>query len=106
MSLQFSHFSNSDLEHISLILGLYSKRKISDLGDYFGYLYEIDKNNNSGIIYMVDDEGYVLVYNKSIKKLDLWITLPDSGLEGFYNDLVSIDEKLSADDKHFLRCLD
>lgn len=50
---------------------------------------------------MVDDEGYVLVYNKSIKKLDLWLTLPDSGLEG----LVSIDEKLSADDKHFLRCL-
>lgn len=106
MSLSFSRFNNSDLQHIALILDLYSKRKISHLGDYFGNLWEIDKNENSGYIYMVDDDYNVLMYNKSIGKLDLWISLPESGIEGFYEDLVKLDNELPVEDKHYLRCLD
>lgn len=100
MSLQLSQFNNSDLQHIALILDLYSKRKITNIGDCFKYLWEIDKNENSGLIYMVDDDYNVLVFNKSLGKLDLWITLPESGIEGFYDDLVKLDS-----DKHYLKYL-
>lgn len=55
---------------------------------------------------MVDDDYTVLAYNESLGKLDLWISLPDSRIEGFYADLVKLDEELSVEDKHYLRILD
>jgi hypothetical protein len=85
------------------LLEAWSDQKLSSLAkQYFEGLEDWGYNPNSGFVFLVDQDYNVLMYNDSIKKLDLFLSTPNEGQEGFIEDLLIDYEYLVYEDKEFV----
>lgn len=103
---QFNDFGYKELSEASDLLRLYSLGAISRLAsDYFSgpYGISIGFNNMSGNVFLVDEDFNVLMDTGG--QLDLFITTPYGGEEGFYDDLMDIYDELDEEDQEYLDSL-
>ena len=82
----FGKFGYREIEMVTDLLTEYKKRNYTSLAnDYFDWsTMKPAFNMNSGYVFLTDDDYNVVMLNDD-GKLDLYITLPSSGVEGFYN---------------------
>jgi len=86
------------------MLNAWADQNLSSLAKkYFGELTEWGFNPQTGFVYLTDEDFNVLMYNDSMKKLDLFLSTPDEGQEGFIEDLAREFNYLTEDDKDFVR---
>ena len=103
---QFNDFGYKELREASDLLRLYSLGAVSRLAsDYFSGPYGISVgfNNMSGNVFLVDEDFNVLMNTGG--QLDLFITTPYSGEEGFYDDLMEMYNELDPEDQEYLDSL-
>jgi hypothetical protein len=85
------------------LLEAWSDQNLSSLAkQYFEGLEDWGFNPESGFVFLVDRDYNVLMYNDSIKKLDLFLSTPDEGQEGFIEDLLIDYKYLVYEDKEFV----
>jgi len=85
------------------MLVAWSDQKLSSLAKkYFGPLTDFGFNRNSGNVYLVDEDYNVVMFNDSIKKLDLFLSTPYEGQEGFIEDLLIDYKTLNEEDQDFV----
>ena len=85
------------------LLEAWSDQKLSSLAkEYFEGLEDWGFNPNSGFVFLVDRAYNVLMFNESIGKLDLFLSTPYEGQEGFIEDLLIDYENLVYEDKEFV----
>ncbi len=90
-TIKFDGFGNRELAIAAEILTAYSENKKSLLVDsQFGKISEISFNPNSGNVYAIDEDYNCILMNGDT--LDLWLSSPYSGHEGFYADLLEMDK--------------
>ena len=105
----FDGFNDRQLEQAGKLLTFYADDPNSALTplalDYFyvnGYI-KVGFNTRTGYVFLIDEDFNVLLPNRG--KLDLWITLPYSGEEGFYDSLMEIYEDFDEEDQEYLDSL-
>jgi len=101
----FEGFGYRELAEAGTLLSMLADGKVSRLGqDYFNAPYgvKVGFNKNSGNVFLVDEDYNVLMFDGS--ELDLFISLPYSGEEGFYEDLIEMDY-LDNEDREYLNSL-
>lgn len=81
---------------------LLKEDKLSDLArDYFDTSrYDVYFNTSSGYVFLCDEEHNVLMKNG--KELDLFISTPYAGEEGFMDELIDRWSELDDEDKEHL----
>jgi hypothetical protein len=85
------------------LLEAWSDQNLSSLAiQYFEGLEDWGFNPESGFVFLVDRDYNVLMYNDSIKKLDLFLSTPEEGQEGFIEDLLIDYKYLVYEDKLFV----
>ena len=109
----FDGFGYIQLDEAGKLLSFYAADPTSALTrralDYFGTAsysgsyVKVGFNANSGNVFLIDESGYVIMPNRG--KLDLFISLPYSGEEGFYNELIDIYDELEEEDQEYLDSL-
>jgi len=108
----FNGFGYMELDEAGKLLSFYAADPTSALTplalDYFGAGYsgsyvKVGFNANSGNVFLIDEDYNVVMANGG--KLDLFISLPYSGEEGFYDDLMDIYEDLDLEDQEYLDSL-
>ena len=109
----FKGFGYRELYEAGQLLSFYSGDPVSAMTplarDYFaqygysGSYVKVGFNANSGNVFLMDDDYNVLMMNDG--KLDLFITTPYSGEEGFYDDLMDIYDELEEEDQEYLDSL-
>jgi len=86
------------------MLNAWSDQNLSSLAKkYFGELTDWGFNPQSGFVYLSDEDFNVLMFNDSMKKLDLFLSTPDEGQEGFIDDLAREFNYLTEDDQDFVK---
>lgn len=58
-------------------------------------------NTYSGCVFLGNEEGHSYMVNSESGELEEWLSLPYSGYEGFYTDLIEEDD-LCSEDKEYL----
>ncbi len=104
---QFNDFGYKELSDSGDLLTLYSAGSLTPLAqDYFSgpYGISIGFNNMSGNVFLVDEDFNVLM-SDGFGQLDLFISLPYGGEEGFYDDLMEIYQELDEEDQEYLDSL-
>jgi len=108
----FNGFGYRELDEAGKLLSFYAADPTSALTpialDYFGAGYsgsyvKVGFNANSGNVFLIDEDYNVVMPNGG--KLDLFITTPYSGEEGFYDDLMDIYDELDEEDQEYLDSL-
>ena len=85
------------------LLEAWSDQNLSSLAKkYFEGLEDWGFNLNSGFVFLVDQDYNTLMFNESIGKLDLFLSTPYEGEEGFIEDLLSDYKNLVYEDKEFV----
>jgi len=85
------------------LLEAWSDQSLSSIAkEFFEGLEDWGFNQNSGFVFLVDQDYNVLMYNESIKKLDLFLSTPNEGIEGFLEDLLIEYKDLVYEDKEFV----
>jgi hypothetical protein len=88
---------------LAQLLQAWSDQKLSSLAKkYFAELEDWGYNSKSGFVFLVDIYYNVLMYNDSIKKLDLFLSTPYEGQEGFIEDLLIDFKTLDEEDQDFV----
>ena len=103
---QFNDFGYRELSAAGDLLKMYSQGNLSRYArDYFigPYGISIGFNNMSGNVFLVDEDFNVLM--DAGGQLDLFISTPYSGEEGFYDDLMDIYNELDPEDQEYLDSL-
>ncbi len=103
---QFNNFGYRELSAAGDLLKMYSQGNLSRYArDYFTgpYGISIGFNNMSGNVFLVDEDFNVLM--DAGGQLDLFISTPYSGEEGFYDDLMEIYNELDPEDQDYLDSL-
>lgn len=94
--LDLSGFGYRELGILAELLNSYSDRKLSRVAEIrFGDLKTAGFNPNSGFVFLVDENYNCLMENGG--ELDLFISTPYEGKEGFLNELLI---EYSPDDLH------
>lgn len=103
---KFEGFGLRELNMAGELLIAYSDKKMTDRArDYFATFsndIEVGFNPNSGYVFLVDEDYNVVMFNGD--QLDLFISLPYSGEEGFYEDLIDLDY-LDSEDREYLNSI-
>jgi hypothetical protein len=102
----FADFGYRELDMAGDLLTKYANGTMSRMArDYFSgpYGIQVGFNKNSGNVFLVDEDYNVLMDDG--KELDLFITTPYSGEEGFYDDLMDIYGELDEEDQEYLDSL-
>lgn len=82
-------------------LDLWSDQKLSSLArNYFGYLDDFGFNRYSGNVWLQDEDYNVLIDNGN--ELDLFISTPYEGREGFFEDLVQEFAEMHPEDQDYM----
>ena len=103
----FENFGYRELGQAGDLLALYSNGRLSRLAqDYFSgpYNIQIGFNDMSGNVFLVDEDFNVLMAD-GFGQLDLFISTPYSGEEGFYDDLMEMYNELDPEDQEYLDSL-
>jgi hypothetical protein len=80
------------------LLKLYRENKLTRLAKtYFGGLKRVGFNPSSGCVWLENDDCHTLMVNPDNGELDLFISTPYSGIEGFLSDIL---EENDLDDLH------
>ena len=88
---------------LAQLLEAWSDQNLSSLAKkYFEGLEDWGFNLNSGFVFLVDQDYNTLMFNESIGKLDLFLSTPYEGEEGFIEDLLSDYKNLVYEDKEFV----
>lgn len=87
------------------LLDLWADQKLTQIAKgYFGDLKTFGFNTNSGNVFLIDDNYNVLMTNGG--ELDLWITTPYEGKEGFPDEFEGTKvSDYSGDDADYLQDL-
>ena len=108
----FADFGYRELAEAGTLLTMYAEGNLSRMAkDYFSgpYGIQVGFNKNSGNVFLVDEDFNVLMnafdYKTNSNELDLFITTPYSGEEGFYDDLMDIYNELDPEDQEYLDSL-
>ena len=107
MTVLYNELQFSCRRELSMMLDLLNLYNGSDLNltpvafSTFGELKRVGFSPNSGYVWLEDEDYNRLMINKG--KLDLYITTPYDGHEGFLEDLLNLDfETLNEEDQDFL----
>ena len=85
------------------LLEAWSDRALTNLAKkYFEGLEDWGYNPNSGFVFLVDQDYNVLMYNQSVGLLDLFLSTPYEGQEGFIEDLLIDFKTLNEEDQDFV----
>jgi hypothetical protein len=88
------------------LLNLYKSNRLTTLAsNTFGELKRVGFNANSGNVWLEDEDYNCLMVNG--EELDLFISTPYSGIEGFLSDILAeydLDE-IASEDKEYLEDL-
>lgn len=108
ITYNLNDFKSRELTLASEILSLLSEGAITPrAAQYFNFESETKLcfNQDSGYVFLTNEDYDCLVVagndESGTKELDLWLNLPDSGAEGFYDDLMQ-EDNLSDDDLNYL----
>ena len=108
----FADFGYRELAEAGTLLTMYAEGNLSRLAkDYFlgPYGIQVGFNKNSGNVFLVDEDFNVLMnafdYKTDSNELDLFISTPYSGEEGFYDDLMEMYNELDPEDQEYLDSL-
>jgi len=99
----FADFGYRELDMAGDLLTKYANGTMSRMArDNFSgpYGIQVGFNKNSGNVFLVDEDYNVLMDDG--KELDLFISTPYSGEEGFYDDLMDIYDELDEGDQEYL----
>ncbi len=99
----FADFGYRELDLAGDLLTKYANGDMSRMAkDSFSgpYGIQVGFNKNSGNVFLVDEEYMVLMDDGT--ELDLFISTPYSGEEGFYDDLMEMYEDLDEEDREYL----
>jgi len=89
---------------LAQLLEAWSDQNLSTLAKkYFEGLEDWGFNSKTGFVFLVDQDYNVLMFNESIGKLDLFLSTPYEGQEGFIEDLLNEYEYLDNQDKKFVK---
>lgn len=101
---KFEGFGLRELNLAGELLIAYSDKNMTDIArDYFaGYSnnIEVGFNPNSGYVFLVDEDYNTLMFNGS--ELDMFISTPYEGVEGFIDELFAQYEDLHPEDQEYL----
>jgi len=101
---ELSRLGYREVGMLGEMLNAWADQNLSSLAKkYFGELTEWGFNPQSGFVYLTDEDDNVLMFNESMKKLDLFLSTPDEGQEGFIEDLAREFNYLTEDDQDFVR---
>jgi len=88
---------------LAQLLEAWSDQNLSSLAKkYFEGLEDWGFNPNSGFVFLVDQDYNTLMFNESLGKLDLFLSTPDEGEEGFIEDLLKEYKFMTEDDQEFI----
>lgn len=88
---------------LAQLLEAWSDQNLSSLAKkYFEGLEDWGFNPNSGFVFLVDQDYNTLMFNESLGKLDLFLSTPDEGQEGFIEDLLKEYKFMTEDDQEFV----
>tara|TARA_R100001591_G_scaffold118462_1_gene141439 strand:- start:6140 stop:6760 length:621 start_codon:yes stop_codon:yes gene_type:complete len=99
----FADFGYRELDLAGDLLTKYANGNMSRMAkDSFSgpYGIQVGFNKNSGNVFLMDEEYMVLMDDGT--ELDLFISTPYSGEEGFYDDLMEMYEDLDEEDQEYL----
>ena len=100
---ELSRLGYREVGMLGEMLNAWADQNLSSLAKkYFGELTDWGFNPNSGFVYLTDEDDNVLMFNESMKKLDLFLSTPDEGQEGFIEDLLTEWHYLTKDDQDFV----
>jgi len=102
----FADFGYRELDMAGDLLTKYANGTMSRMArDYFSgpYGIQVGFNKNSGNVFLVDEDFNVLMDDG--KELDLFITTPYGGVEGFYDELYEYYGQLDVEDQEYLDSL-
>lgn len=102
----FGKFGYREIEMVTDLLTEYKKRNYTRLAnDYFDWsTMKPAFNMNSGYVFLTDDDYNVVMLNDD-GKLDLFISTPYNGVEGFYDEIIEQYEDLHPEDKEYIDSL-
>ena len=98
----FEGFGLRELDEAGKLLTLYANGKLTPLANagFVGGEIKVGFNANYGNVFLFNEDNETLM--KRGNKLDLFITLPYGGEEGFIDELYDIYNELDDDDKEAL----
>jgi len=98
----FEGFGLRELDEAGKLLTLYANGNLTPLANaaFIGGNIKVGFNANYGNVFLFNEDSETLMKNGN--KLDLFITLPYGGEEGFIDDLYDIYDELDDDDKEAL----
>lgn len=101
---ELSRLGYREVGMLGEMLNAWADQNLSSLAKkYFGELTDWGFNPQSGFVYLTDEDYNVLMFNDSMKKLDLFLSTPDEGQEGFIEDLLVEFNYLTEEDKDFVK---
>jgi len=101
---ELSRLGYREVGMLGEMLNAWADQNLSSLAKkYFGELTDWGFNPQSGFVYLTDEDDNVLMFNESMKKLDLFLSTPDEGQEGFIEDLAREFNYLTEDDQDFVK---
>ena len=106
--IDLSNFSNRELRTVAFIINQYLNDELTERARRYFYDegLKIGFNTNSGKVFLTNEDYQVLLINDyEDRELDLFISTPYSGEEGFYDDLMDIYEELDPEDQEYLDSL-
>ncbi len=86
-----AEFGYREIEMLNKLLTAWLNNGLPE--DFCNSLVKPALNRNSGYVFLVNDEYQVAMLNED--KLELFYTLPYSGIEGFLSDLIAENEVYS-----------
>lgn len=97
-----SKFTKADLKEAGELLTAYANDNMTKLAR--DYLYEgvqVFLNTNSWNVFLCDSDYNCAMFN-SDGELDLFISTPYNGTEGFYDEIMENYDKLHDEDKEYM----
>ena len=100
----WSKFGYREIEQATDLLSAYKNRRWTKrANDYFDWSsMKPAFNTSSGYVFLTDDDYNVVMLNDN-DDLDLWISTPYEGHEGFYNDLIDDIKEYHEEDQEYLK---
>ena len=95
---KLADFGYREREEFIKILQIWQKNGLPE--NFYEAGVRIALNGNSGYVFLTNDDYQCCM--RTGEELEMWYTLPESGLEGFLGDLIGKWETLSDEDKEAL----
>lgn len=98
-----SQFGYRELELSKDIFDSWINNGLPD--DFNGHNVQLIFNQNSGNVFLTNDDLQVAMINSDTGKLESWYSTPYEGREGFFKELSEDYENMTSDDQEFMKTI-